>query len=412
MVFFVSRRARLVEQTSICALRSGGVLGYTGAVKVLIITNSYPDNAESYRGIFIRKLGLELILQGLEVAVLTPRVLPESPLKEDDGGIRVYRFRYPSGGKPLGQSGAIPIFPMAVYLLSGLRKAVSVIRAEHPDVVHGNWIVPTGLLAALAGRLLRVPVVNSAHGMDVRISARFPVGLLFDLAVRLSDKVTVVSDEMKTRPCLKQAETIPMGVDELFFAVQPALQENRIISTRSLEPIYDLETLIRAVPLVLERIPDARFTIIGGGSQEAVLKNLAADLGVTGSIDFIGRIENTEIPGHMSRAKVYVSTSLADGTSISLLEAMAAGLVPVVSDIDANRPWVTHEKDGYVFKTGDAHELARCLIKGLSQEIDLTLLALKRSNLKDTVSWPSIALRYREVFSETHADQGCRIHRD
>lgn len=370
-------------------------------MKVLIITNSYPDNAESYRGIFIRKLGLELIRQGLEVAVLTPRVLPESPLKENDGGIRVYRFRYPSGGRPLGQSGAIPIFPMAVYLLSGLRKAVSVIREEHPDVVHGNWIVPTGLLAALAGRLLRVPVVNSAHGMDVRISARFPVGLLFDLAVRLSDKVTVVSDEMKTRPCLKKADTIPMGVDELFFAVQRSSEENRIISTRSLEPIYDLETLIRAVPLVLERILDAKFTIIGGGSQEALLKNLAADLDIAGSIEFIGRLENTEIPAHMSRAKAYVSTSLADGTSISLLEAMAAGLIPVVTDIDPNRPWVTHGRDGVLFPTGDHASLAAGIFEALKSAIPEHRIQEKKYAIRENYSWKHIADRFISIYTQT-----------
>lgn len=373
-------------------------------MKVLIITNSYPDNADSYRGIFIRKLGLELIHQGLEVTVLTPRVLNASPRQENDGGIRVFRFWYPSGGKPLGQSGAIPVAAMIWYMVSGFFKSIAVIRKERPDVIHGNWIVPTGLIAALAGRLMRIPVVNSAHGMDVRISARFPVGLLFDLAVRLSSRVTVVSEAMKSRPGLSQADTIPCGVDESFFDVQTSSEENRIISTRSLEPIYNLETLIRAVPLVLEQVPDAKFTIIGDGSQDALLKNLAADLGVTESLEFVGRLENTAIPAHMSRASVYVSTSLADGTSISLLEAMAAGLIPVVSDIDANRPWVTHEKDGYLFKTGDAHDLARNLIKGLSRKIDHTLLTCKRSNLNEKVSWPSIAWRYREIFRGALAD--------
>ncbi|MEN6475454.1 MAG: glycosyltransferase [Syntrophaceae bacterium] len=363
-------------------------------MKVLIITNSYPDNIDSYRGIFIRKLGLELIRQGLDVVVLTPRVLRDSPRLENDGGIRVHRFWYPSGGKPLGQSGAIPIIPMMVYMLSGLCKAISAIRSEHPDVIHGNWIVPTGLIAALAGRLMGVPVVNSAHGMDVRISARFPVGLLFDLAVRLSSRVTVVSEAMKSRPGLRQADTIPCGVDELFFAVHPASEKNRIVSTRSLEPIYNLATLIRAVPLVLERIPDAKFTIIGDGSQDGLLKNLAADLGVTASIEFIGRLENTEIPGHMSRAKVYVSTSLADGTSISLLEAMAAGLIPVVSDIDANRPWITHGEDGFFFPAGDSQALAEQIVQAMRGHIAAAALENKQALMKQTIAWPHIAERY------------------
>lgn len=375
-------------------------LRYTETVKILMITNSYPDHAESYRGIFIRKLGHELIRQGLDVIVLTPRVYQRSPYQENDGGIRVHRFWYPSGGRPLGQSGAIPVIPMLLYMLSGLFKAVALIRRERPNVIHGHWIVPTGLIAALAGRLLRVPVVNSAHGMDVRISAHRPVGYLFDLAVALSSAVTVVSEAMKGRPSLTEAATIPCGVDEGFFAVQSGEREDRIISTRSLEPIYDLETLIRAAPLVLEGVPDAKFTVIGSGSQAAMLEALAVDLGVRDRIDFLGRLENADIPGQMGRAKIYVSTSLADGTSISLLEALAAGLLPVVANIDANHPWVKHEQTGFLFKPHDPQDLAENILRAFTCPLGSSSRNEYKDYLCKELSSVSIARKYMIIYKE------------
>ena len=190
-------------------------------MKVLFITTSYPDYEGSNRGMFIRRLCLEIIKQGHKVLVLTPRIYQKSPLFEEDSGIRVHRFRFPSRETPLNQVKSIPIIPMAIYMLSGITKAVQLIRREQPDIIHGNWIVPTGLIASLAGRLTGVPILNTARGMDTRVSEKGLTRHLFDLAVRLSDKVSVVSAAMKDRAVLKDAEIISSGVDTLFFEVSP-----------------------------------------------------------------------------------------------------------------------------------------------------------------------------------------------
>lgn len=290
---------------------------------------------------------------------------------------------------------------MAVYMISGLLRSLILIRKECPDVIHGNWIVPTGLIAALAGRIMSVPVVNSAHGMDVRIGRKWPVSLLFDIAIQLSTTVTVVSETMRARRGLGQAAVVPFGVEERFFSLRRENVENRIISTRSLEPLYDLETIIKALPRILHTIPDARLTLIGSGSQEKLLQQHAHELGVGEAIDFIGHVSNAQIPSYMSHAKVYVSTSLTDGTSISLLEGIAAGLIPVVSDIPANRPWITPGDNGYLFRARDSEDLARKIIQALKHEEKFaSVLEKRRITLKDEVSWRSIAGRFATVYHE------------
>ena len=248
-------------------------------MKVLMVTTSYPDDGKSNRGIFIQRLCRELVSLGVRVIVLTPRIFSHSPLFEQEQGIEVHRFRFPSGNTPLNQREGIPFLAMCVYMLTGLFTALHLIRREKPDVIHGNWIVPAGLIAAVAGTLTRTPVINTARGMDVRMSEKGPVKVLFDLAVKLSDKVTVVSEAMRNRECLSGAEVISSGVNEAFFRIIPDRGSLNILHTRSLEKVYDAETLIRAVPLVVQKIPRAHFIIAGSGSHESSLKDLAERLG-------------------------------------------------------------------------------------------------------------------------------------
>jgi glycosyltransferase involved in cell wall biosynthesis len=360
-------------------------------MKVLLVTTSYPDFPGSQRGIFIRKLCLELLKNGLDVLVLTPKILSQSAYFENDSSIKVYRFWFPSSNKQLNQMDSIPKIPMAIYMVSGLFMALRLISIHKPEVIHGNWIVPTGLIAAIAGRICRVPVLNTAHGMDLRISERQPIRTLFNLAIKLSDRAIIVSPSMKSRKILQNSEVIPMGVDEQFFEINPDRSTKTVVYTRSLEPVYDAETLIRSVPLVTEVIPDARFIIAGTGSQEAHLKAIASEIDTKGNITFLGHVLSEKIPELMNHASVYVSTAVADGTSPALLEAIAACLTPIATDIDANRSLVSDGTDGYLFKPRDAEDLSGKIIKALSGTIPISVLEEKSQIMRSSISWSSIA---------------------
>ena len=375
-------------------------------MKVLMVTTSYPDDGKSNRGIFIQRLCRELVSLGVRVIVLTPRIFSHSPLFEQEQGIEVHRFRFPSGNKPLNQAEKIPVFAMGVYLLSGLSRALRLILKEKPDVIHGNWIVPAGLIAALAGFLTRTPVINTARGMDVRVSEKGLVRLLFDLAVRLSQHVTVVSEAMRSRPSLSAAEVISSGVDEAFFRLAPNRSSKTVLHTRALEKVYDVETLIRAVPLVIRQTPEAHFVIAGTGSHEQGLKGMAHDLGVAPNVDFMGAVSHETIAKLIEQASVYVSSATADGTSIALMEAMAAGLLPVVSDIEANRLLVDHGRDGYLFSPGDEKELSQKLLDALSGGILPQTLEKKRKKIKGMICWNSVAKRFMSSYNQLVGNNG------
>ena len=95
----------------------------------------------------------------------------------------------------------------------------------------------------------------------------------------------------------------------------------------------------------------------------------------------MGKVLNEDLPEILAKHDVYLSASLWDGTSLSLLEAMATGLFPVVSDIKANAALLRHNADGLLHKVGDADDLARCLMQ-LHEHPQLADGAARRNRLK------------------------------
>ena len=142
-----------------------------------------------------------------------------------------------------------------------------------------------------------------------------------------------------------------------------------IISTRSLARIYDIGSLIKAIPLVVQEVPKAKFVIAGDGPQKAALKGLAESLGVSDSTRFIGLIPNDKLPQYMASADIYVSTSLSDaGLAASTAEAMACGLPVVITDFGDNGLWVEDGMNGFLVPLRNYENLASRIIYLLQNE--------------------------------------------
>lgn len=148
-----------------------------------------------------------------------------------------------------------------------------------------------------------------------------------------------------------------------------------IISTRHHEPIYNLECLIEAIPTVVEEIENARFLLIGKGSLTQMLKKNVTKLGIERNVAFIGWTPPDEILRYLNMSTVYVSTSLSDGTSASLIEAMTCKLPVLVTDIPGNTEWIENAHNGLLFPVKDSKALA-----------GKVLLLLKDSNLRNALA--------------------------
>ena len=138
----------------------------------------------------------------------------------------------------------------------------------------------------------------------------------------------------------------------------------RILSTRQLAPLYNVGALLEAMPRLLLRWGgDIEVVIAGDGPERSRLEARAKALGVPAR--FTGRLDSSALATELGASTIYVSTARSDSTSVSLLEAMAGGAFPVVTDIPGNREWVTEGHSGLLFapgKSGDlTHQIARAL---------------------------------------------------
>jgi glycosyltransferase involved in cell wall biosynthesis len=226
--------------------------------------------------------------------------------------------------------------------------------------------------------LLRKPVILTIHGSDFRIAMEGSAFLkkIFLFVCQRAKHITCVSERMKREiEALgiqgSKIMTFPMGVEEAFLEKGWKREVDRqkgpftIISNRNLQTIYNISHLIRAVPIVLREEPETKFLVAGDGPCRESLEVEVKNLNVDSSVRFLGRVPHEKMPDILAEADTYVSTSMYDGTSVSLLEAMAAGAFPIVTNIDANREWVLDSQNGFLVPVGDEACLAGKIIESI-----------------------------------------------
>jgi glycosyltransferase involved in cell wall biosynthesis len=239
-------------------------------------------------------------------------------------------------------------------------------------------VIPTGLIGVFIGKLLKRPVVATIHGSDFRMAMERSSFLkdLFLYVCRNVEHVNCVSEimEIEIERMGVKAEKItvfPMGIDETFHQVGRNRKHMRgevtrtIVSNRNLLPIYNVSLLIRAIPIVLSCESNARFLIAGDGPERIPMEKEVESLNIMSAVKFLGRIPHQEMASLLAQAEIYVSTSLSDGTSVSLLEAMGSGAFPVVTDIPANREWVVDGENGLLTPVGEPLILAKKIIEAI-----------------------------------------------
>jgi glycosyltransferase involved in cell wall biosynthesis len=229
------------------------------------------------------------------------------------------------------------------------------VRRLRPDLLHAHTATSYGVLGLASGFH---PLVVTSHGSDLLLSARNPVlRPLIGAVLRAADLVTVPGEHVRT-------VALELGVDPdrlLTFqygveterlralgaerrAARPSEAPWTIVSARPLTSLYRNEVLVEAMT---ER-DDWRLEIAGVGPERAPLERLAGRLGVSDRVTFHGPLGSPAAERLIAGADVYASVADSDGTSIALLEALAAGTIPVVRDHPANRPWVEHAVTGFL----------------------------------------------------------------
>jgi glycosyltransferase involved in cell wall biosynthesis len=265
--------------------------------------------------------------------------------------------------------------------LSRLRRLLRIIR---PDVLHAGPVTPGGLLAA-ASRFR--PFLLMPWGSDILVNPDRSTLLrrVTHYVVRRADMVFTDAQAVKQRIVdltsydSGRIVVFPWGLDLGLF--RPSAEQRRatrgalgwadkkiVVLSRSLTPIYGFEDFIRSLPAVVRAVPETRVLLIGSGPLEDTLHRAVAALGLSDRVRFMGRIANRHLPPYLNASDLYVTSSLSDGTSMSLLESLACGLPVVVTDVPANMEWVEDGVNGLIVPRRDPEAMSRALVTLLQDE--------------------------------------------
>jgi glycosyltransferase involved in cell wall biosynthesis len=280
----------------------------------------YPGPDDPDLGVFVQQLERQLVARGhqLERAVLDRRA----------GGKRRYA--------ELG------------------RQTLAAARRFRPDVVYAHFLVPAGLLGALASR---APLVVTAHGRDVRNIGALPgIGAATRLVVRRASAVVAVSDylrhelETKIPETRGKVEVVDCGVDLERFRVEPSPDPpTRFLCVGSLSERKNVLRLANA----FGQVGEGTLTFVGDGP-------LRRELEGRDSVKLVGTVAHEDVPSWIARSHVLCQPSLVEPFGLAVLEAMAAGRSVVATRVGGPPEFVTAEA-GVLVDPTDEIELARGL---------------------------------------------------
>lgn len=271
-----------------------------------------------------------------------------------------------------------------------------VIQEVKPDLVHAGPIQTCALIAALAGFH---PLLTMSWGFDLMQDVHRNRWMKAATKFVMKRSAYFTSDAAVTREAAiafgmdpAQTSIVPWGVDlDKFKPVNGHAQvktSRQILCNRSWEPRYGVDILASAFGLVAARRKAIGLILLGGGSQAQIIRTILDNAGVLDQVQFGGQVSQTELPVWYRGADLFVSPSHVDGTSVSLLEALASGLPVLVSDIPGNKEWVAEGINGWLFPDGNSRALADKMITILDQPERLVEVGRAgRRSVEDRGDW-------------------------
>lgn len=292
-------------------------------------------------------------------------------------------------------------------------KLYKILKENKIDVIHSQ----SGCMgyAALAGRMARVKVViHTDHGrliqdkwsaiLEERISS-----LMVNRVIGVSEELTeYLASEVKVKR--KKLLTIINGVDVHKFRPLNSEQrkklkekiglsdEDKILGTVCrLVPVKNLEFLIGCMPSIYEKVPECKLIIVGDGPSKEQLVMYAKSLCIDSRITFVG--ERTDVEKLLPVFDIYVCTSLSEGTSMTILEAMSCGLPVVASAVGGNSRLVDNS-NGRLFPLNDADAFKRSIIELLEgNELREKAGQVSRDKIEADYDFDDVVMKYEKLYA-------------
>lgn len=390
---------------------------------VVMVATSYPRFPGDGVGSFMEPIAKGVAARGHEVHLVAPWHPAITRGKSEDGVFfhffryapipSLNTFGYAAGLKADTHLKLAAWAAAPAALAAGWFKTLRVAQKKRATVIHAHWVIPGGIMGALAAG--RRPLVVSLHGSDVFVAERYGVvGQAARQVFKRAAWVTACSDDLRERAIRLGAagatiETVPYGVDVARFAPNAAARAHtrqrlgigdapmvfaagRLVSKKGFEFLIDAAARLRAA------FPDVRVVIAGAGDLEAALAERAAPLGQTCRL--IGNQPQSEIARLAAAADVVAVPSVhdaegnVDGLPNVALEALATGTPVVASRVGGLPQAIESGVTGVLVPERDSLALADAIAQLLRDpEARERLGAAARASVSRDFGWSRMAER-------------------
>jgi len=306
------------------------------------------------------------------------------------------------------------------HLLYYQKRLSKIIKFFKPDVLHAGWVQLDGLVAALTDFK---PILQMPWGSDILIHPFRSEKVMQQTkyALEKASHIYCDCDEVKktilkiTNFDTEKISVFTFGIDLKLFnrhKTNPEIinridyQNKRIIiMTRTFNHLYGIHYFLMALPKIINAEPETRILLVGTGPLEDDLKDMVNSLDLNEYVHFTGQVPYDQLVYYLNSAEIYVSTSKSDGTSMSLLEAMACRLPVVVSDVPANCEWVKDGINGYLVPRGKVSPISEKILtllndKGLAETMGSLNLSIAKERANSKNNFNNFDIIYQNLVKE------------
>lgn len=272
-----------------------------------------------------------------------------------------------------------------VFAILAIKKIIAI---QKPDMVIAERTTSYGFLASICGLKIVVIAQQGITDLWPKNSILLPFKKIiqnyaFKKATLIHAWGPVMTTSMiNAKVDMNKVLIMPKGVNLLKFNNTNVAIKNKICSivTRSLQPEYRHEIILKAFEIINKKGFDFELMIVGNGTEMEKLKKLALDLKINDQVIFKGRILNSELPKLLQYSNFYISMPTTEGVSASLFEAMATNCYPIVSDLPGNRSWIEHRENGQLVEVDNFEMLANEIIWAYENE-DYRNVAIQKNRI-------------------------------
>jgi glycosyltransferase involved in cell wall biosynthesis len=375
-------------------------------VKLLLLNYEYPPLGGG-AGKATQAIARQLSIRKHDVSIITSNT--EFSFKEaTDNGVKIYAV--PSLRKGIhdcGFRGVITYLFFAYFIL------VKLSFSNSYDVIHYFFSLPTAFLSLLPGKHRKLPYIVSLRGSDVPKYDVYNKKLVFfhklylpftKLIWKRAKAVVAVTNSLRQTALLtkpnQSIKVIPNGIDTSIFFPPVESKTNddefRLITVSRLIKRKGIQYILKALSNIRDK--SISLTIIGEGNYENELKKMCSNLGLTGSVTFLGFCERNTIATYLGQSDVFILLSLAEAFGNVIAEAMACKL-PIISANEGGIPDLVSEENGILVEPENISQTISAIITmKTNKEMRIKMGKANAEKIMQTYNWEKIAMAYENIY--------------